>query len=109
MIVKYADESTRSKTSLNSIVASRALSNERRQDTRYAVRKHGHEISHRTGVLLAKVAFLLIMIAGVWFAAAGALSPEALQQGDGRRRPPRRRRGSLIVATHLGEFGNPDR
>ena len=68
------------------------------------------KISHRTGVLLAKVAFLLIMIAGVWLAAAGALSPPKHLNRTTVAGVLLAVAGALlIVATHLGQFGDPDR
>jgi hypothetical protein len=68
------------------------------------------KLSHQTSALLAEVAFLLILIAGIWLAAAETLAP-----------PKHLNRTTvagillaiagllLIVATHWGQFGKPDR
>jgi hypothetical protein len=63
-------------------------------------------LSHQTGIRLAEVGFLLILIAGVWLAAAEILNPE--KWGRIRRIVA----GVLlaiaglllIVATHWGQF-----
>ena len=64
----------------------------------------GLKLSHQTSVLLAKVAFLLIMIAGIWLVAAETLRSEwrwivvgVLFAIAGLL---------LIVATHWGQFGS---
>jgi hypothetical protein len=63
--------------------------------------------SHHTGLRLGEIGFLLILIAGVWFAAAETLQPD-------KWRTFRRIVASvalaiagllLIIATHWGHFG----
>jgi hypothetical protein len=63
------------------------------------------KLSQQTSVLLAEIAFLLIMIAGIWLVFAETLRSEwrwivvgVLFAVAGLL---------LIVATHLGQFGNP--
>lgn len=68
------------------------------------------KLSHRVSGRLAEVAFLMILIAGVWLAAAETLAP-----------PKHLNRTTvagvllaiagllLIVATHCGQFGKADR
>jgi nitrate reductase gamma subunit len=63
-------------------------------------------LSHHTSVTIAEVGFLLIVIAGVWFAAAEILPAKQL-------RARRIVAGTLlaaagvllIIATHWGQFG----
>ena len=65
------------------------------------------DFSHQTGIRLAEVGFLLILIAGVWLTAAQTLNPEkwgkirtivagVLLAISGLL---------LIIATHWGRFG----
>ena len=61
-------------------------------------------LSRQTSVLLAEVAFLLIMLAGIWLVAAGALENQTFRTIVA---------GSLLaiagllltIATHRGHFG----
>jgi hypothetical protein len=64
-------------------------------------------ISHETGVTLAEVAFLLVLIAGVWLVAAELLQPEkwrtirTVVAGTALASAG----VLLIIATHWGHFG----
>ena len=70
----------------------------------------GVKLSHRTSARLAEIAFLLIMIAGIWL---------AVQFSDPEKWHTFRTTAAgvliaiagllLIVATHWGQFGRPDR
>ena len=75
------------------------------------MQKHGGvKLSRQTGVVLAEVAFLLIMIAGVWLAASETLAPPKHLNRTTVAGVLLAVAGALlIVATRWGEFGNPDR
>jgi uncharacterized membrane protein SirB2 len=64
-------------------------------------------ISHGTGVTLAEVAFLLLVISGVWLVAAELLQPE--KWGTIRTVVAGTALAAagvlLIIATHWGHFG----
>jgi hypothetical protein len=66
-------------------------------------------MSRRTAVILAEVAFLLVLIAGVWLGAAALLAPAKHINRMAVAGFLLAVAGALlIVATRWGRFGQPD-
>lgn len=63
-------------------------------------------MSHQTGVVLAEVGFLLVVIAGVWFAAAQFQPKWAPLRSVVAGIALAVAGALLIIATHWGHFGS---